>query len=103
MDFLKKLLASQKAVSSRSILTNKFVLTSVIFLVWVTFFDKNRVITQIKLKNTVERLEGEREYYREKIAEAKLDRIDIEVNKEKYARERYFMHLPDEEVYIIER
>mgnify|MGYP001816451874 CR=1 FL=1 len=103
MDFIKKLLASQKAVSSTSLLTNKYVLTSVIFLVWVMFFDKNRVITQIKLKNTVERLEGEREYYREKIAEAKLDRVDIEVNKEKYARERYFMHLPDEEVFIIER
>lgn len=103
MDFLKKLLASRKAVSSGSILTNKYVLTSVIFLVWVIFFDKNRVITQIQLKNTVERLEGEREFYRQKIAEAKLDRVDIEVNKEKYARERYFMHLPDEEVFIIER
>lgn len=100
---IKKLLSSLGSFASRIVVTNKYVFTLIVFLVWISFFDKSSLITQFQLHQTIERLEDERVYYLEKIEEAKLDRIDIEVNKEKYARERYYMHRPDEEVFIIER
>lgn len=100
---IKKLLSSLRGIASRIGITNKYVFALVIFLCWISFFDKSSLITQYQLHQTIERLEDEHVYYQEKIEEAKLDRVDIEVNKEKYARERYFMHRPDEEVFIIER
>lgn len=103
MDIKKKLPAFLTGIFRRIAITNKFILVSAFFLIWISFFDKNRLITQYQLSQTIERLEDDRRFYEEKIAEAKIDRVDIEVNKEKYARERYYMHLPDEEVFIIER
>ncbi len=103
MDSNKKLFSSRRNFSSRSGWTNKYVLSVCLLLIWVAFFDKHRVFTQYKLSQTIHRLEDERAFYIDKIEEAKLDRVDIEKNKEKYARERFYMHKADEEVFIIEQ
>lgn len=103
MDQIKKLLHDIQAVAHRYGLSNRYVFTLCVFFIWIAFFDRSSVITQVQLSQTIDRLEEEKVFYQEKIAEAKVDRVDIEVNKEKYARERYFMHMPDEEVFIIER
>ena len=83
-------------------LRNKYILVLVIFGVLMIFVDKHDLWTQIKLKNSVDRLEEDKAYFENEIEKAKQDRLDIENNKEQFAREKYHMHKADEEVFIIE-
>ena len=80
---------------------NRYFLLLVIFFAWMIFFDKHDVITQWKLQRTVNQLEVDKEYYSEQIEQAEQDRLDLELNKEKFARERYYMKKKNEEVFIM--
>lgn len=83
-------------------LRNKYFLVLALFFAWIVFFDKHDVLTQIRLQRTVNKMHQDREMYKEEIERAKRDRLDLEVNKEKFAREQYFMKKSGEEVFIIE-
>jgi len=82
---------------------NKFFLILVLFFGWLVFFDKHDILTQIKLQRTVNQLESEKVEYRQKIKQAQQERLDLEQNKEKFAREQYYMKKSDEEVFVIEK
>ena len=74
------------------------------FLVWMTFFDTNDFINQVRMKKQLNRLEEDQEYYTEKIEEVKTEREALLSNKqqlEKFAREKYLMKKPSEDVYIL--
>lgn len=66
----------------------------------MVFFDKHDILTQFRLQNTLDRLEMDKEYYQLKIKTAKQDKIDIEKDKEKFAREHYYMQKDNEDVFI---
>ena len=80
---------------------NKYILVLAFFFVWMLFFDKHNLFTQLKLQGMVEKLEQDQDYYSKKVKEAEQNRYDLEVNKEKFARERYYMQARDEDVFII--
>lgn len=80
---------------------NRYFLVLVLFFGWMIFFDKHDVITQWRLQQSVEKLEEDRTYYKAQIKEAQQKRLDLEVNKEKFAREEYYMQKSDEDVFII--
>lgn len=82
-------------------LRNKYVLALTLFFAWMIFIDKHDVLTQFQLQRNVEKLEEEKEFYSEKIQEAEQERLDLEVNKEKIAREKYYMKKRGEDVFII--
>lgn len=82
-------------------LKNRYFIVLVLFAGWMIFFDKHDIITQWRLQNTVDQLEEDKTYYEEKIKEAQQKRLDLEVNKEKFAREEYYMQKKNEDVYII--
>ncbi len=82
---------------------NKYFLVLALFFAWLVFFDKHDVITQIRLQRTVNKMEADKLFYREKIKAAYQDKKDLELNKEKYARERYYMKKGDEDVFVIEK
>lgn len=82
---------------------NRYFLALVIFVGWLIFFDKHDVLTQWKLQRTVNKLEQDKDYYSKEIKRAEQKRLDLEVNKEKYAREQYYMKKNNEEVFIIEK
>ncbi len=84
------------------LLLNKYVLALSIFLVWLMFFDKNSMITQWKLQQTVNQLEDEKSFLGEEITRTEELREDLTKNQEKYAREKFFMKKPGEQVFIIE-
>jgi len=86
-----------------AIYRNKYLIASVLFLIYMLFFDKHDLVTQFKLQRTVHRLEQDQQYYLNKIEEAEQDRYDLEVNREKFARERYYMQEKDEDVFIIKK
>lgn len=86
------------------VLRNKYILTVVIFLVWLILFDSNNLISRYRELRELRTLRKEKEYYidrietdRRKLNELKTD----DQNLEKFAREQYKMKKPDEDLYII--
>ena len=82
---------------------NRVFLISAIFLIWMLAFDKANILTQIRLSRTVGRLKADKVFYQTKLKETEAQRLDMQTNKEKFARERYFMKAADEDVFIIEK
>lgn len=83
---------------------NFYFITGMLFLFWMLFLDSNDLYTQYKLKNQLNTLENEKEFYNQKIEEVKLEReqllTDIEA-LEKFAREKYLMKKESEDLYVI--
>jgi cell division protein FtsB len=82
-------------------LRNRYFLALALFFAYMIFFDRHDLLTQIQLQRMVNKLESDRTYYEEKIEEEKREKQDMDVNQERFARERYFMQRADEDVYII--
>ena len=82
---------------------NKFTIVGLAFLVWIAFFDQHNLIDSYKVSRNLDRMTTEKEEQIQKIAEAKQHKLDLENNKEKFAREKYYMHKADEEIFIIEK
>lgn len=80
---------------------NRFFLVLALFFAWMIFFDRHDFVTQWQLYRSVDRLEEEKEKLSGQIQEAKQERLDLEVHKEKFAREQYYMKKNNEEVFII--
>lgn len=82
-------------------LKNKFIVMSLMFLVWMTFFDRNGFVTHFKLYMTERNMRLDKEQYIEDIKSLKEAQSDLEQNIERFAREKYFLQKPNEEVFII--
>ena len=85
-------------------LINKYTITFVVALVWVLFFDKNDIFSQVKLTNELRDLETDKRYYLLEIGKNKSDINDLQTNAaslEKFAREKYLMKKDNEDVFII--
>lgn len=80
---------------------NKYFLIASVFVAWMVFFDKHDVVTQWQLQQTLNNIEQDKEYYKNKIKEAHHDQVDIQNNKEKFAREKYFLQKSEEDVFIM--
>ncbi|WP_192823286.1 septum formation initiator family protein [Rufibacter sp. LB8] len=87
-----------------SLFKNFYFLTALGFLAWMLFFDSNDFITQFQTSQKLAILEEERDYYLEKIDEVQKDRKELLSNPdllEKFAREKYLMKKPTEDLYLI--
>jgi Septum formation initiator. len=87
-----------------AIFRNKYVLTIIIFFVWVLLLDSNNLITRYKEMKELNKLKVDREYYIKRIDEDKQKLHELKTdnhNLEKFAREQYRMKKPDEDLYII--
>jgi cell division protein DivIC len=84
---------------------NKFILTILVFLAWIIFFDQNNLVDRYISYRQIRQLERDKEYYRMRIREdsTRMDelRTDNE-NLEKFAREQYLMKRENEDIFIIE-
>ena len=82
-------------------LRNRYFVTPLLFLVLMIFVDRHDVGTQFRLHSTVNRLEADLERYDRLTAEAEAEKLDMEQNRERFARENYYMQQDDEDVFII--
>jgi|GEM_PF-367432 len=82
-------------------LRNRYFLALVAFTFFMVFIDRHDVTTQFRLHATVDRLEDDLDRYDELIDRAEAEKLDMESNKETFAREGYFMQKDDEDVFII--
>ena len=87
-----------------SLFKNFFFVTSVLFTIWMFFLNSTDVISVFKLKLKLSELEDKKAFYEEKIEEVNRDREALLNNEkllEKFAREKYLMKRPNEEVFIV--
>ncbi|MFZ0280198.1 MAG: hypothetical protein WAL29_01005 [Bacteroidales bacterium] len=86
------------------VLRNKYLLTLIIFIVWVVLLDSNNLIARYKEMKNLKKLKADREYFSKRIEEDKRKLYELKTdnqNLEKFAREQYRMKKPDEDLYII--
>lgn len=86
-------------------LKNKYILTGLVFTLWMLFFDKNSVVSQYSLENTHSDLMQKIEHYEVEGDRAQTERKELYESastKEKFAREKHFMKKVNEDVFIIE-
>ena len=88
-----------------NILTNKYLVSSVFFIVWMLFFDQ-RDYFQLKDRHAeLQKLEAKKQYYVQEIEKTRKQLEDLQNNPaalEKFAREHYVMKKDGEDIYIIE-
>lgn len=85
-------------------LRNKYILTIILFLLWLILFDSNNLISRYKEIRNLNKLKRDREYYIEKIETDRTRLNELRTddhNLEKFAREQYRMKKADEDLYII--
>lgn len=83
---------------------NFYIVTGLIFLIWMLFLDSNDFISRYKLTAKLRSLEKEKEYYAEKIQEVEKDREELMGTRElleKFAREKYLMKKSSEDIFIV--
>jgi cell division protein DivIC len=87
-----------------SFLRNKFFLATTCFLIWILFFDKNDLFTQMERKRELSELKQSKDYFQKQIAENRKFSKDLQFNAsaiEKYAREKYLMKRDNEDLFLI--
>lgn len=88
----------------RKILLNRYLLALAAFGVWMAFFDKNDFFVQRERAAELDELNEKIEYYQEQIQLTKkeLQALDNDpAMLEKYAREKYYMKRPNEDVFVV--
>jgi len=83
---------------------NKFFLVTVAFVVWMIFFDKNDLLSQYQYHQEVNELKAERDFYKTESEQVAKDLDELNSNPqklEKFAREKYFMHKDNEDVFVV--
>ncbi|HNY03382.1 MAG TPA: septum formation inhibitor [Bacteroidales bacterium] len=86
------------------IITNKYLLTTVAFVVWMVFFDSNNLLTRNKLQEKLDGLNVEKQFYLQEIKKdsIQMDRLLSDSSQlEKYAREHYLMKKDKEDVFLV--
>ena len=87
-----------------AVLKNKYLITVIVLTVWVIFFDKNDLRTQLELRGEVQKLEEERNYFAKEINSITSDIKELYTNPktlEKFAREKYLMKRDNEDLFVI--
>ncbi|MCL2098568.1 MAG: septum formation initiator family protein [Bacteroidales bacterium] len=86
-------------------LRNKYVLTLLLFGVWITIFDNNSIISWVQNRMRLAKIETEQQNYRQLLNATSTAIEDLTNNNdslEKFARENFGFHKDDEEVFIVE-
>jgi cell division protein FtsB len=81
-----------------------YVITTSVMLAWMFLLDSNDLGVQIRLSRELYHLRSEKKYYQEQLKVLAKERRMMMGNAallEKYAREKYLMKRPKEDVYII--
>ena len=86
------------------IISNKYALISLVFIGWMIFLDTNSWFIHHELDQEIDELQDNKNYYQKEIAKDKavFEKLQDSVELEKFARQKYYMKRPNEDIYIIE-
>jgi cell division protein FtsB len=85
-------------------LRNKYVLATLVFIVWILFLDNDNLFSQLKKQRELSDLRAREAYFLEKISETRRDLGDLQNNSatlERYAREHFYMKKANEDIFLI--
>ncbi len=83
---------------------NFYVATALALLTWMTFFDANDLPSQARNWLKLRELEEETTFYQAEIRDVQTERREVLGSnrlREKFAREKYLMKKPTEDVFVI--
>ncbi len=86
-------------------LKNRYLLTTIAFVLWILFFDRNDIFTQRERARDLKSLEKSKIYYTGQIQEAQKELDQMSHNAaalERFAREKYRMKKDNEDEYEID-
>lgn len=86
------------------IISNRYFIILLIYIIWMVFFDENSFLIHRKINKEINQLETDIDYYKKEIELDKKIIEDLEDPEklEKFARENYKMKKENEDIYIIE-
>lgn len=87
-----------------NVIFNKYFLTSVAFLVWLFFFDSNNIILRMRLKNQLNELQREKQFYLDEIRNDSIltqKLLNDTSELERFAREKYLMKKEGEDLFLV--
>ncbi len=97
----------KKTASLREYLSkNKYIISLVLFALWMLFFDQYDLKNIYGLYRQHDQVLKDKAYYQDEIknTKSKLQELSSSIDKlEKFARENYYMKKDDEDVFIIEQ
>ena len=84
-------------------LLNKYSITLFVFFVVIMFVGDQSLLERMRRAHQIHLLERRLEQYHQGTKEAERELIMLQNpdSLEKYAREKYYMHTPDEDVYVV--
>jgi cell division protein FtsB len=85
-------------------LRNRYKLTILLFLLWITVFDEYSLINWVESKIELRRMEHEKAHYEQQLKTTTDILQELRFNNdslEKFARERYGFHNSDEDVFVV--
>ncbi len=83
---------------------NKYIIVCIIFLIWMIFFDMNSLLVHQKLNSDLSEVNEKIDLYTQKYKEDSVQYFRLKTSsqeREKFARERYYMKKNDEDIFII--
>ena len=89
---------------ARKYVLNKYLLTLLIFACIYAFIGDQSLVKRIKRARQIYQLEQQGEAYRKEneAIEHQLNILQQPDSLEKFAREQYYMHTPEEDIYVID-
>ncbi len=87
-----------------NVIKNKYILSLVVFVVWISFFDRNDLITQWERKKELQKVETSKAYYETEISATRKELSDLDQDSrilEKMAREKFYLKRPNEDLFLV--
>ena len=85
---------------------NKYIVTLLIFMLWVIFIDNYNIISQYKTYEHLKNLKETKEFYKKEIEKDSTQLYNLKNNtreQERFAREKFLMKKENEEIFIIKQ
>jgi cell division protein FtsB len=85
------------------ILRNKYIISLLLFGVWMTFFDNNDIFRHMRHQRILTDLNREKNELSTRIDEVKRQMTELQNHTllEKFAREQYYFKKDNEEVFVV--
>lgn len=89
----------------KPLISNKFFLATLAFVIYITIFDQNSLIDRYRLSRRISQLEKQKQHYLDEIEQnnRKMEELQSSTdNLEKFAREEYLMKKKEEVIFVVE-
>ena len=103
--FMKNLSQSRILGPIIKVIKNKYLIVTLLFVVWILFLDTNNLFVWYKDLKQISVQNRQKQHYKEAIKRAEENLNELTSNQdslETFARENYLFHKEGEDVYVVE-